>query len=177
MLLGWRGALQRAGLGYPTRFLPVLIVHDLLARDARFRERYLRHAERMLNHVYTLAWWHERRRAFGWAEQPEAVETVERFFRERPEHVWRSLAALLDLPPALPVRVTVQGRGAVTVDGVLHAGSYAGRYFRDRAVEVDVPAALRSALRGLTVNGVAVAGVPYRRVVSEPLAIEVRFEP
>jgi hypothetical protein len=177
MLRAWRGALQRNRLGYATRFLPVLMVYDLLARDARFRARYLRHAERMLNHAYTLAWWHARRRDFGWAEQPEAAATAERFFRERPAHVWRSLAALLDLPPPLPVRVTVRGRGEITVDGVPVRARYEGRYFRDGAVEVDVPAALRPALRGMTVNGTAVSALPYRRVVDEPLAIELRFAP
>jgi hypothetical protein len=173
-LARWGRELRRRGHGYRSGFLPVLLVDDLLRRDPEFRARYLRHAERMLNHVYTIRWWQARQAAFGWAQQPAARATVERFMRERPSVMRRALSAVLGIPPPQPVQAAVSGPGRLLVDGVEQDGAYEGAYFAGGAVELDVPPASRNALRELTVNGAAVRP-PYRLVVDRPLTVEARF--
>jgi hypothetical protein len=175
MLARWGPDLQRGGFGYESRFLPVRMVLHLIEHDAGFRDRYLRHAERMLNHVFTLGWWGARRHAFGWAEQPDAVDMIERFLRERPARVRRSLASQLKTPLPHRVHVAVQGPGRLMIDGVPYDGAYEGYYFPGGVLEVSVPENLQEAFRGLTVNGQPVVVMPYRRTVDEALEVEARF--
>jgi lamin tail-like protein/CotH protein len=175
MLANWAPDLRHGQYGHHSRFLPVWVVLRLLEQDAAFRGRYLRQAERMLNHVFTLEWWRSRRGDFGWAEQPGVVERIESFLRDRPARVRESLSRHLRTPPPHRVRVAVRGPGRLLVDGFAHAGPYEGHYFQGGVLELDVPDTLRGAFRGLTVNGRPAGAIPYRRVVAEPLEIEAVF--
>jgi hypothetical protein len=151
------------------------VVLRQLEHDADFRARYLRHAERMLNHVFTLEQWHARRGDLGWAEQPDAVALIERFLRERPTRVRQSLSAQLGVSSPHRVRVAMLGPGRLVIDGVERDGAYEGHYFPGGVLEVSVPDALRWAFRGLTVNGQAVPALPYRRAVDGTLEVQARF--
>ncbi|HEX2500344.1 MAG TPA: CotH kinase family protein, partial [Methylomirabilota bacterium] len=175
MLAKWGPHLERGAYGYDSRFLPVWVVLRQLEHDADFRARYLRHAERMLNHVFTLEQWHARRGDLGWAEQPDAVALIERFLRERPTRVRQSLSAQLGVSSPHRVRVAMLGPGRLVIDGVERDGAYEGHYFPGGVLEVSVPDALRWAFRGLTVNGQAVPALPYRRAVDGTLEVQARF--
>jgi hypothetical protein len=50
-------ASRCAGGREATRYLPELVIDHLLAHDPAFRARYLREAERLLNHVFTPERW------------------------------------------------------------------------------------------------------------------------
>jgi hypothetical protein len=175
MLARWPFRLKHDGYEVHSRFLPVWIVLNLLENDAAFRDRYLRIAERMLNHVFTLEWWRARKDEFGWSQQPVVIGNIEHFLRERPARVRDSLAARLETPPPHRVRVAVRGPGHVRIDGFTYPGPYEGHYFRGGALEVDVPDVLRRGFRRLTVNSQSTETLPYRRVVEEPLEIEAVF--
>jgi hypothetical protein len=156
-------------------FVTVMLLLRLLEIDPEFRQRYLREAERLMNHVLTPTWWDAQRRDAGGPVDPDRVEHVAHFFRERAPFIGRSLATGLDLPPPRTVHVDVQGPGALTIDGYPHRGSYVGRYFEGGAIEIAVPAAERGAFRHFTVNGRREPGPVLRAPVTEDLAVVARF--
>ncbi len=172
-------AVQRSYIGRHdgrNAFLAVRVVLALFDTDPLFRQRYLRHAERTLNHVLTPAWWDAKRREAGWSTEPAWAERITRLFHERPAFLFRTLANDHGLPPARVVRVDVQGRGPVTVDGYAYERAYTGRYFGGGTVEIVVPSERRAAFRHFTVNGRREPGPVLRAPVTEDLAIAVRFE-
>ncbi len=171
--------VQRAYIGRHDRrhpFLAVRVVLELFDKDPVFRESYLRRMERTLNHVLTPAWWDAKRREAGWATKPEWADRVTRFFRDRPAFLFGALARDRGLPSPRVVRVDVQGRGPVTVDGYAYERAYTGRYFGGGTVEIVVPPERRAAFRHFTVNGRREPGPVLRAPVTEDLAIAVRFE-
>jgi hypothetical protein len=156
-------------------FLGVLVMLGLLDNDPAFRQSYLRHAERMMNHVLTPSWWEARRVEAGGPADPRRAEQVARFFRERPTFLARSLAQGLELPPPRVARVRLEGPGSVTIDGYPYAGPYTGQYFASGAIEVAVPPERRSTFRHFTVNGRPVPGPALAMPVSEDLEVVARF--
>jgi hypothetical protein len=170
--------VQRSYLGRHdgrNAFLAVRVVLGLFDTDPLFRAAYLRQAERVLNHVLTPAWWEAKRREAGWSTEPEWAERVTRLFRERPAFLFGSLGRDRGLPPARVVRVDVQGRGQVAIDGYAYDGSYTGRYFAGGVVEVVVPPERRAAFRHFAVNGRPEPGPVLRVPVTEDLEIAARF--
>jgi hypothetical protein len=171
-------ALQRARARGPRErgaFLAVQLVLELLDKDPTFRQGYLRHAERMMNHVLTPAWWEARRREAGGPADPARAEEVARFFRERAGFLSLSLARNLGLSPPRVVRVGIQGEGDVTIDGYAHHGAYEGRYFEGGTVELVVPPDQRGVFRQFTVNGRREPGAVLRVPVTEDLEVVARF--
>jgi hypothetical protein len=108
-----------AAVGFQSSFLAVLVVSRLLDTDPSFRNRYLRDAERVLNHVLTPAWWEVRRQHPAWSTKPGRVKGIAEFFRERPTFLSGALAKDLGLPPPRRPRRR-RGRRAVTIDGHLY---------------------------------------------------------
>jgi hypothetical protein len=156
-------------------YLGVLVMLALLDQDPAFRQRYLRYAERMMNHVLTPAWWDASRRAAGGPADPARAEQVARFLRERPAFLSRSLARDLGLSPPRVVRVGIQGDGGLTIDGYAHRGPYVGRYFEGGTLELVVPPERRAAFRGYTVNGQGEPGPALRLPVTGDLEVVARF--
>jgi hypothetical protein len=156
-------------------YLAVRLVMHLLDTDPRFRQEYLRHAERTLNHVLTTEWWEARRQAAGRPSDPDRTDEIIRFFQERPTFLSRSLAQGLGLPPPRVVRVEVQGEGGMTIDGFAHRRWYVGHYFVGGAVELVVPPEQRGAFRHFTVNGRHEPGPVFRAPVTEDLEVVARF--
>jgi hypothetical protein len=156
-------------------FLAIELMMRLLDGDPVFRESYLRHAERTMNHVLTPSWWEARRRGAGGPADPDRAERVAHFFRERPAFLGLSLARGFGLPPPRVVRVGVEGPGDVTIDGYPYAGSYTGRYFTSGAIEVVVPPERRATFRHFTVNGRPMPGPVLAIPVTEDLEVVARF--
>ena len=169
--------LQRAYFGDTHRgpHRLVAVVWRLLQRDPEFRHDYLREAERVVNHVLTPAWWDAKRREPGWAADPQRAEEITRFFRERPDALFASLARALGLPPPRAVRVEVRGPGTVTIDGHAWGGAYAGRYLQGAVLELAVPPAGRAAFRHFTVNGRPEPGPVLGVPVTEDLEVVAWF--
>ena len=156
-------------------FLGVMVVLHLLDTDPAFRQIYLRQTERVMNHVLTPAWWEATRRAAGGPDDPKRAAQVARFFRERPPSLGRSLANGLGLPWPRVVRLSVEGPGALTIDGFAHQGPYVGHYFVGGTLELDVPPDRRGAFRHFTVNGRREPGPTLRLPVTDDLAVVAQF--
>jgi hypothetical protein len=172
-------AVQRSYIGSHdgrNTFLAVRVMLQLFDTDPLFRASYLRRAERTLNHVLTPAWWDAKRQEAGWSTEPEWAERITRLFRERPAFLFTFLANDHGLPPPSVVRVDVQGRGSVTIDGYPYERAFTGRYFAGGTVDIVVPPERRAAFRHFTVNGRREAAPVLRAPVTEDLAIDVRFE-
>jgi hypothetical protein len=167
-------AYARSGVERDT-YLGVRVMLALLDNDPAFRERYLRYAERMMNHVLTPSWWEASRRAAGGPVDPARAEEVARFIRARPAPLGRSLARGLGLPLPHVVGVRVQGQGGVTIDGFAHEGPYVGHYFAGGTLEIAIPPDRRGTFRHFTVNGRREPGPELRFPVTEDLEIVARF--
>ena len=100
-----RRSLQRG------TFSLIQLILRVLDSDPAFRERYLRHAERTMNHVLTPQWLATWQRQAGGAVNPARAERLTTFFRERPAALSRFIAQDFGLPPPRVARVRVQGEG------------------------------------------------------------------
>ena len=173
----WLGRQREllAAVGFQSHFLAVLVVSRLLDTDPSFRDRYLREAARVLNHVLTPAWWEVRRQHPAWSTEPDRVERIAEFFRERPAFLSGVLAKDLGLPPPRVVRVDVVGGGQVTIDGYPYWSAYTGRYFAGATIEIAVPPEGRGDFRHFTANGRWEPGPVLRVPVTEDLEVVARF--
>jgi hypothetical protein len=165
------------GTGFRSRFLPDLVVTRLLDSDPVFRERYLRKAEQVLNHVLTPAWWEERRWTVAERSDPARAGVIAHAFRRQAAVLFQSLARDLKIAPPRVVRVEVDGAGDVTIDGYAYRGGYTGRYFAGGALEVMVPPERRPTFREFTVNGRPAPGSVLRVAVTDDLEVVARFAP
>jgi hypothetical protein len=151
----------------------------VLDSDPAFRERYLRHAERTMNHVLTPQWLAMWQRQAGGAVNPARAERLTTFFRERPAALSRFIAQDFGLPPPRVARVRVQGEGGtggVSIDGHLHDGPYVGRYFAGATLELVIPPERRGAFRYFLVNGRREPGPILREPVTRDLDVVAWFE-
>lgn len=161
------------GRPWPTRYLPELVVDHLLEHDPAFRSRYLREAERLLNHVFTPERWaalldelerHETARGAPGADEDggggdgSPFARARAVFERRPAELRGFIARELGVAPARRLSLEIRGPGALEVDGHPVTGAFTGWYFEGAAPRVRVPEAARAHFQHFLVDGRRVTG-------------------
>jgi hypothetical protein len=178
------------GRPWATRYLPELVVDHLLAEDPGFRVRYLREAERLLNHVFTPERWnpeideverHEAARGAIGAGDDEEVGRDDPFararavFARRPGELRAFIARELGVAPARRLALEVRGDGALEVDGNPVGPAFTGWYFEGATPRIAVSEAARARFRHFLVGGTTVTDPELALPVREDTRVEAVF--
>jgi formylglycine-generating enzyme required for sulfatase activity len=160
-----------------------VILSELIANDAGYREYLKREVQRVLNHHVTDAFLQERyNRYLDIAGQLRVsnldyLPRLRRFLENRRAFFRMISEQWLNTGPSQQVRLSASPGVSLLIDGERVSGGYEGLYFPDLEMVVDLADSRRSGLTGWRVNGRIVAGAaPLRFKADRPLVIEPVFD-
>ena len=159
-----------------------VILSELIAGDATYRDHLKRAVQKALNHQVTDAFLMARYEHYLDAATQLQIPRLDylprlRQFLERRRNFFRLTSEQwLNTPPSQPVTVTAPRDVTVLIEGEPVANGYSGLYFPDIDLTADLAAADRQRLTGWRINGRAVPGArPLTFRASEPVEIAPLF--
>lgn len=160
-----------------------VILTNLLAEDAAYREFFKRFVQNALNHRVTESFLQERYRHYLDTASNLRVSNLDytrrlREFLEKRRAFFRLITEQwLNSAPSQPVTVSAPGNVTVILEGERVADGYQGLYFPDLELVADIAGERRAELAGWIVNGQEVAGGGLLRfTASRPTHIEPLFQ-
>lgn len=160
-----------------------VILTNLIAEDAAFREGYARLVQDALNHQLTPAFLAERLRHYETRGQALGVtetaylDRLRTFLEKRPVFFRLTTETWLNTAPGQPLAMRVPEGRAIIENGARITGDYDGVYFPHLEIAFEVPAGHREAFRGWWIDGRPAGTDPVLRLnVTRPTRVEPRFD-
>jgi hypothetical protein len=159
-----------------------VILSQLIADDPQYREYLKRAVQKALNHQLTEAFLTERYQHYASTAKELEIRrltflpSLRQFLQRRRDFFRLTSEQWLNSAPSQPVTVSAPPNVDVIVEGEPVRDGYAGLYFPDIELTVDVASQHRSGLIGWRVNGRMVQGTaPLKFKAEQPTAVEAVF--
>jgi formylglycine-generating enzyme required for sulfatase activity len=159
-----------------------ILVSNLIAEDAAYRDFFKRTFQQVMNHRVTedflaarTAHYAEAARRLG-VEHQQYLPRVKEFLARRPAFFRHLTEQWLNTPPSQPLTILAPAEVAIVVDGERVAAGYRGLYFPDLEVSIEVPAEHRTGFSGWRVNGRRLGGEGTLAIsVNGPTQVEALY--
>ncbi len=159
-----------------------VIISQLIAEDAQYREYLKRVVQKVLNHQLTQAFLDERYEYYlNTATQLQVqrldyLPALRQFLQRRRDFFRTTSEQWLNSPPGQRVTLSAPASVDVIIEGERVKNGYAGLYFPDIELTADIPAEHRNGFAGWRVNGKMIPGtLPLLFKAERPTQIEAVF--
>jgi hypothetical protein len=154
----------------------------LLEDDPKYRDYFISLFMGLLNHQLNSRFFSERIRYYSGLATAykkkllKSVDLWKQFLRRRPQFIRQEMRKYFGLGPSFFCRVTGPKGIRFKIDGYLEESSYAGWYFKDFPITVEVTDSLPKIFSHWRVNGKRITGDSLRYIVHSETTITPVFE-